>query len=164
MSIDKEKLKDSGGRPLTQSLFLEFGYNTDFAVYTWTDEDKEYKGKIYPSLKKLFLEEEDPTEYRFAKKHLLGWKHWQRLNDNKALRIHFDEWREELEVYIRSQGLRSVIDQSEGNFQAAKYLAEKGWEKNRVGRPSKQDAERERRINDGMQDFLGDVARLSDYT
>src|SRR5690606_19789684 len=163
MEINKERLKDSGGRPLTQSLFLEFGYNTDFAVYTWADEDKLYKGTVYPSLKRLFLEEEDPTEYRFSKKYLLGWSHWQRLNANKALRIHFDDWRDELEIYIRSQGLRSIIDMSEDNFQAAKYLAEKGWEKNRVGRPSKQEFEREKRINSGLTDFLGDVERLKQY-
>ena len=163
MKIDKTKLKDSGGRYLTQSLFLEFNYNTDFAVFTFDDEDKQYKGKTYCSLKKLFLEEEDPTEYRFAKKYLLGWAHWQRLNGNEALRKHFDEWREELEVYLRSQGLKAVIDMSEDNYQAAKYLAEKGWDKNKVGRPSKKDQEREKRINDGMSEFVGEIKRLSDY-
>lgn len=163
MKIDKTKLVDFQGRPLTQGLFLEFNYNTDFAVFTFNDEDKEYKGNIYPSLKKLFLACEDPTEYVFAKTYLLNWAHWQRMNENKALRKHFDEWREELEIYLRSQGMRSIIDMSEDNYQAAKYLAEKGWEKRGVGRPSKQEQERERRINEGVEDYFSDVVRLGDY-
>ncbi|MFM0827351.1 hypothetical protein, partial [Klebsiella oxytoca] len=64
MKIDKKLLKDTMGRPLTQGLFLEIGYNTEYAVYTLEDEDKEYKGKTYPALKKLYLACEDPTEYK----------------------------------------------------------------------------------------------------
>lgn len=164
MSINKSKLKDTMGRPLTQGLFIDFNYDDKYAVYTLDEEDKKYKGVVYPSLKKLYLECEDPTEYQFAKKHLLGWRHWKRLKENKALSKHFDEWGEELEIYLRSQGMRSIIDMSEDNYQAAKFLAEKGWDKRGAGRPAKGDADREARINDGMQDFLGDVVRLKDYT
>src|SRR5690606_3779091 len=140
MVIDKNKLIDTMGRPLTQSLFLECGYNVQYAVFTFNDDDKEYEGRIYPSLKKLYLESEDPTEYRFAKKYLLGWKHWRRLNDNAILRTHFDEWREELEVAMRSEAINSIIDMTtsdQGNFQAAKWLADRGWDKRGAGRPSK---------------------------
>lgn len=163
MKIDKSKFKDSGGRYLTQSLFLEFNYNVDLAVYTFDGEDKTYKGIVYPSLKRLYLESEDITEYTFAKTHLYNWEHWQRMKENKLLRKHFDEWEDELEIYLRSQGLRSVVEMSENNFQAAKYLSERGWDKRGVGRPSKGDQAKEDRIRDGMADFTNDIIRLENH-
>lgn len=162
--IEKSKLKDGRGHPLTQSLFIEIGYNTEFAVYTLDDEDKDYNGITYPSLKKLYLNHEDPIEYDFANTYLLGWKHWQRLNANKVLRGHFEEWREELELKLRSQGVQDVINliAEDKSFQAAKWLADKGWDKRPAGRPSKAEIEKEKamqaRINN---EFADDVARLS---
>lgn len=164
--IEKSKLKDTMGRPLTQGLFLELNYDTEYAVYTFNDEDKTYKGVLYPSLKKLYLAEEDPTEYEFAKKHLLGWKHWQRMNENKVLREHFDEWREELEISIRAGAIMSIRDMTaEGtNFQAAKWLADRGWDKRGAGRPSKSEIDREKRINSRIGDELeADILRMSDF-
>lgn len=161
--INKEDLKDSMGRPLTQSLFLEVGYDTDKAVFTLKDEDFFYEGHTYPSLKRLFLQCEDPTEYLFAKTHLLGWSHWQRLNNNKLLAKHFREWREELEVALRSQAILNIIDcaSEDKGFQAAKWLADRGWEKRGAGRPSKEEALREQRIAERIEDeFAGDVVRL----
>ena len=163
MKIEKKRLKDSMGRPMTQSLFLEIGYHTDRAVYTLKDEDHEFEGNTYLSLKRLFLEMEDPTEYEFGNTYLLGWQHWQRLNANKALSQHFEAWREELELQLRAQGIRAIIDQSadEKGFQAAKWLADKGWDKNKVGRPSKHDKKREERMEARLEDeFKGDVVRL----
>ncbi|AFE86219.1 hypothetical protein [Salinivibrio phage CW02] len=160
--MDKNKLKDTQGRPLTQSLFLEIGYS-NYAVYTIDqDEDYTYKGKVYPSLKRLFLECEDPTEYEFANKHLLGWSHWQRLCRNKILNKRFEEWREELEVKLRSQGIKQAIANAKnGGFQASKWLSEGGWDKAKPGRPSKEDKERHERIQSRVDDELQqDVAYL----
>lgn len=82
---DRSRFRDRTGKYITQSLFLENGYNTELAVYTLTDEDKEYKGKVYPSLRRLFLECMDPTEYVFATTYLWGWEHWQRICANKMM-------------------------------------------------------------------------------
>lgn len=163
MKVDKKRFKDSSGRPLTQSLFIENGYRTEFAVYTLKDDDHEYKGNTYYSLKKLFLELEDPTEYEFANMYLLGWSHWRRLNENKLMTKHFEEWREELELSLRAQGIRAIIDQAadEKGFQAAKWLSDRGWSKNVVGRPSKSEKVREERMQARLDDeFQGDVIRL----
>ena len=162
MNIDKSKLVDDRGRPLSQSLFLEVGY-TDFAVYTTKDYDHEYKGKVYPSLKRLYLEHEDVTEYSFANKYLLGWSHWKKICGNKILSKQIDEWREELEVKIRSQAVRDIIDQSadSGSFQAAKWLADRGWDKRAAGRPSKKEAQKEARIKEKVNsEFEEDNVRL----
>ncbi len=164
--IDKEKLQDTMGRPLTQSLFLELQYS-DYAVYTLKEDDYEYKGKVYPSLKKLYLKEEDPTEYAFATKYLLGWQHWKRLCENKAIAKHIDEWREELELKLRCQAIRDMQNlcaSESGNYSAAKFLADRGWEKRGAGRPSKADKERHLRVEERLdQEFGADVARMEDY-
>lgn len=163
MTIDKEQLQDTMGRPLTQSLFLELGYS-EYSVYTLKEHDYAYKGKNYPSLKRLYLKEEDVTEYEFATKHLLGWQHWKRLCENKQIRKHIDDWREELELKIRAQAIRDMqnLCASEGgNFSATKFLADRGWEKRGAGRPSKQDKEREDRLADRLSDeFSADIIRL----
>lgn len=160
--MEKDKLRDTLGRPLTQSLFLEVGYS-DYAVYSIDqDEDYEYKGKTYPSLKRLYLECGDPTEYEFANKHLLGWKHWQRLKANKVLAKRFKEWEEELEVRLRSEGIKNAIEHAKtGTFQAAKWLADKGWDVKGAGRPTKGQTEREARIEERLVDeYADDVAYL----
>ena len=157
----KDQMYDSTNRPITQSMFLEIGY-TDAAIYTLKEDDYEYNGKIYPSLKKLYLLTEDPTEYEFAKTYLLGWRHWLRLCENKVIRKHIDEWREELEVKLRSKAVMQAIkNANKGGFQAAKWLADKGWDGKRAGRPSKADVEKERKIAANInQEYAGDVVRL----
>ena len=161
---DKSKLLDSTGRPLTQSLFLEIAYS-DYAVFTLKEQDYEYKGKVYPSLKALYLKEEDPTEYSFATKYLLGWQHWKRLCENKAIAKHIEEWREELELKIRSQAVRDMVNMcasENGNYSAAKFLADRGWDKRAAGRPSKKDKEAHLRMEERLADeFEADLKRLN---
>lgn len=161
--IDKEQLQDTMGRPLTQSLFLELGYS-EYSVYTLKEHDYTYKGKNYPSLKRLYLKEEDPTEYLFATRHLLGWNHWKRLCENKQIRKHIDEWREELELKIRAMAVRemqSLCGSESGNFSAAKFLADKGWNKQSAGRPKKNELERDAAIAERVaSEFDEDFKRM----
>ncbi len=162
---NKSKLKDSGGRPLTQGLFLEVGYNYETAVYSLKDEDHETdEGKVYPSLKRLYLELEDPTEYAFATQYLSGWGQWKRIINNKNLRKHVDEWREELELKLRSQAVQDIIQMSadEKGFQAARWLADRGWDKKGAGRPKKDTSEHDNKMQKRLEDeFSADIVRLS---
>ena len=160
--IDKTKLKASNGVPLTQGLFLEIGYG-EFSVFTTKDDDYEYQGKLYPSLKRLYLEMEDVNEYEFATTYLLGWAHWQRMCANKLILKHIEEWRYELELKLRSRAIKAVKDKigTEQGINAAKWIAEKGWDKKGVGRPSKQEEAREKRISEELDvDWAGDLARV----
>ena len=145
MVVPKSQLKGSTGLPITESLFLECGYNPD-AVYSLKEEDCDYNGKIYPSIKLLYLSEvTSPVdgEYDFANKYFLNWSHWERICRNKRLRAYIDEWRDELEVKLRSKGLSQVISHAEeGNYQAAKWLAEGMFSKRGAGRPTKEEKER----------------------
>lgn len=165
MQPDKKTMLDVRGRPLTQSLFLELGYQEDFAIYTLKDWDWQYNGKTYPSIKRLYLAHDDPLEYDFATTYFLGWNHWLRLCENKAIRKFINEWRTELELKLASQSIRNIIDMTadEKGFQAAKYVAERGWNKNPVGRPKKDtsdyDAKVEERLN---EEFGDDVKRLKE--
>lgn len=160
----KDQLKDTTNRPLTQSLFLEFGYNTQYALFTLNDDDKTYEDKVYYSLKRFYLAMEDPTEAIFARRCLLGWRHWKRLCENKLFQPYLEEWRDELDYQMRSGAIRSIIDQSENNFQAAKWLADRGWEKRQAGRPSKAEKERQETVNQRILEELEDtVVRMDNY-
>jgi len=161
VEIDKARLLDINGRPLTQSLFLEIGY-TDYAVYTFKDQDHIWNGKVYPSIKALYLELNDPTEYVFTNQYLLGWSHWKRLLENKLIRKEIEEWREELEVKLRCSGVQNAITSAKsGSFQAAKWLADRGWDTRGAGRPSKAEVEREKQFQVTVdKEYSADIIRL----
>jgi hypothetical protein len=165
MHPSKKQFISHGNIPYTQKLFLEIGYDVDVAIYTLKEYDYEYEGKTYPSIKRLYLEMEDIPEYNFANTYFYSWNHWQRISNNKEIKKFVDEWRNELELKLRSQSIRTILDMTsdERGFQAAKYVAEKGWEKGQVGRPKKdtseQDAKQEKRLHN---EFAQDVARLKE--
>jgi hypothetical protein len=161
----REQMLDKSGKPITQSLFLEVGYS-DEAIYTLKEIDYTYNGKLYKSMKLLYMEMADPTEYEFATTYLLGWKHWMRICENKILRKHIDEWREELEVKLRCEAARQVMSQAKsGSFQASKWVADKGWGARGAGRPSKLEQEKHKRINEVIEnEYQSDVVRMFKQT
>lgn len=160
---DRTKFKDPSGKLLTQSLFLENGYNTEYAIYTLTDEDKEYKGKTYPSLRRLYLECMDPTEYEFATKYLWGWNHWQRIAANNLMTEHINDWRMELEVKLRSMAVKSIVIGALGSYNAAKWVADGSWKQAR-GRPSKAELAKEKRLRERVaQEADEDGDRIVDF-
>ena len=161
MTYERSDFTDARGRYLTLSLFLEIEYKEE-ALYTLKDYDHEYNGKIYPSLKKLYLEVGDPTEYQFATKHLAGWDHWQKIIGNKILLQEVEKWRTELEMKLRSEAVRTIYGQSrKGSVTAAKWLAERGWDDRPAGRPSKAEIEKQTKIiQDVQNEFEQDYARL----
>ena len=143
--IDKKRFRDENNRYIVQGLFLEDRYNTDLAVFTYDGEDKLYKGKTYPSLKKLYLEHSDPVEYDFAITYLADWPHWERLVANKTVGAEIDKWRNELRLKLMSDGVNSLINLAlqKESYQASKYLADHGWDVKERGRPSKEEIEGE---------------------
>jgi len=157
------------GNFITQGLFYELCYaSPKNAIYTLKDEDMEItvEGEVrqLQSIKQLYLECEDPTEYEFATKYLGGWKHWQRLcNKTTNLHPYIEDWREELEVKLRSKGVKSMIkhSMSDKGQQAAKWLSDKGWAEKKRGAPSKEEKARELKIQTRMVDVLDhDLSRL----
>lgn len=160
---DKSKFKDSGGRYLTQSLFLEYGYDTKYAVYTLADADKEYDGVLYPSLKRLYLQTADPTGYEFANTYLYNFEQWERITANKTLYAEIEQWERELEVLLRSRAIKQIMSLGYDSFQAAKWAADGHWNVKR-GRPSKAEQERERAIREeALRDASDDASRVLQF-
>ena len=161
--IDKSKMYDSlGVKSLTQSLFLEAVYEEDRAIYTLKEQEHTLNGKTFLPIKRYYLEMEDPTEYEFANTYFLNWNHWQRITENRILRKHIDEWREELELKLRTRAIRNMIKSAdEGNYQASKWLADRGWNTRGAGRPSKSELEAEKKIQSSINNEYGaDIIRL----
>lgn len=157
---DKALFKEDG-RPRTQSLFLEVVY-ADSAVYTLKEHDHEWNGRVFPSLKRLYIEAEDPAEYDFANKYLLNWQHWIRIQENKLLVKHVAEWREELEMKLRSRAVKEMAKAAQaGNYQATKWFVDKGWETRPAGRPSKAEIAGEKaKLAKIGEEFSADVHRM----
>lgn len=150
--------KSTEGRWLTKALFWEERHPSYTPSFTLKSESIEKDGIIYPSLKQMYLEYADPTEYSFAVEVIGDWDHWQTICDGYFFKPLIKKWREELEIKLRSQAVKAIINtaSTEGakGTTAAKYVAEKGWEK-RAGRPSNAEVEAERKIHAGIK---GEVA------
>jgi predicted transcriptional regulator len=53
---------------------------------------------------------------------------------------------------------------ADDNFQANKWLSDRGWEKRGAGRPSKQEKLKEERMQQRIEDeFSADIKRMQDY-
>jgi hypothetical protein len=105
-----------------KELFVEF--NTKPGVARYTLKDHEYKG--CPSLKQLFLQTRDTTEYLFATQYFDGWQHWEQLSKTVWLSPYVTQWRTELNLLLEAEQVARLIKTSEGTskeaFAAQKYL------------------------------------------
>ena len=147
--------KDDKGGFRTLSLFLEIDYDKDHCMYTLKDYDHEWKGRKCLSLKLLYLEMADPTEYAFAEKYFYNWSHWQKICRNTKLKKYVDEWRDELEVKLKSLGVRNMIStaytgSSKDMTAASKWLSDKGWDKRKAGAPTAAETVRQQKIHAGV--------------
>lgn len=158
------KFKDSMNRWLTSGLFYEVGeVASPFAMYTLQDEDREAKGKTYPSIKKAYMSCTDPTEYEFANKYLGGWSHWKEIQESPPMKKHIAEWREEFEIKMRAEAIKGIalIAKTEKGYQAAKYLADCGWKLRAAGAPSKEEKEGfKRQMTEANKIVSNDAERL----
>jgi hypothetical protein len=158
-------LKDNDGRYRTMSLFYEKRSDSFTPIWTLKDEDYEVDGVTYPSLKKIYFSYDHipGLEYEFAQETFKSWDHWIKLC-NSQLRGIFTEWREELDIKLKASAIRSVIKASSrgdaAGVSAARYIAERGYAAKR-GRPSKEELERTKRIEAGVEKELeSDIERI----
>jgi hypothetical protein len=122
------------------------------------------------SLKKLYLEENDPTEYLFAIKIFGNYSHWERLVKCAWFKPHLQVWRKELELKLQAEGVQHLrqIAASGGpkGLNAAKFLAQKTWmdthdKKPGRGRPRQEeiDAQMKEEVQK-ERDTLAEMERL----
>lgn len=155
-------MKTPQGNYITQGLFLELQYD-ESAIYTLKDEDYEYKDKLYPSIKRLYLEMEDVVEYDFATTYFCGWDHWQRICANRLLTSKIQTWRDELDLKLRSRAFKQILQrtQTEQGMVANKWIADKGWIKTGAGRPSKETLAQEKSYREAaLNEYSADVVRI----
>lgn len=145
--------------------------NAEEVLYSLSKNDKTLPdGRVIPSLYRLYMACPDVTEYEFANKYFDGWSHWKQISEAWYMKNLVKEWREELEVKIRSDALKMIeaeaVSDSKYAYSANRYLADLGWKpdgktsKGR-GRPSKQQiADEATRIATEEHDVMNDLKRL----
>jgi len=141
----KDLISEGNNLHRTGSLFKElYRLGKQQPIWTVKDYDLVQDGITYPSLKELYLECEDPTEYKFAIKVFDSWIAWEKIREHGGVKERFlNRWRKELDVRLVSKGIRTIvgeINKGKGSFNSAKYLIEQGWIKQKPmkkGRPSK---------------------------
>ena len=165
-SDHSSKFRNKQGVLYTRALFLEQQdiMSEDNAIL-YTLKNHDHRG--YPSLKRLYLQEEDPTEYRFACRYFDSWDHWLKLLEAPWFKPYISAWRQELELKLRAEGLSRILaeardDKSKGALRANEFLVNKGWqEKAEKGRPSKEEKARHLKEEaDLNRRILEDAVRL----
>lgn len=158
------KFKTAQGVFVLRGLFYEETL-ADKTGVLYTLKDQDHEG--YPSLRRLYLETADPTEYTFAMKYLSGWAHWERLCESDWFVPYINRWRKELELTLRAKALSNIIDMAEAggkeSFNANKYLLNSSWkvgEHRAVGRPTKQDIKSKALQMIDAQEIKNDAKRL----
>ena len=162
------KYLDAQGRYRTESLFAETtkAYESYPPEFTLSDKDRTRNGAPLISLKRLYMEHSDPTEYSFAMDVFGSWEHWVKLQKCKWFQPYLTKWRTDLETKIVSDAIRSIqviarADGSKSQLTAAKWLAERQFAKGKKGRPSKEDIAREtKRILEHTEEIDEDADRL----
>lgn len=132
-----------GNQRYLKALFFEMtGSDKSTVLYTLKDVDHEG----YPSLYRLYMELDDPTEWEVAQQLMDGWEHWEMLCACGWFKPFVERWRKELQLRMMSKALVRIKSEaktgSKESFGANKYLLEKGWEPKETskygrGRPSK---------------------------
>lgn len=130
-----DDFKDSHGRWRTSSLFLETNEDESAytSVFTLADDDKD--GRL--SVKKLYMELGDPTEYLPAMRIFGAVGLWEKLCKTRWFKPHVEKWRVELQARIRSEAVGTIRDAcvtggvSAQQLNAAKWLALQEWNENK---------------------------------
>lgn len=144
---NKLLFKNASGVHMLKPIFYELDDSEKvWAQYSLKDYDHIVDGKIYPSIRKLYVDFEDPTEYDFACTYFDNWNHWTKMTQASFFQSYLKEMREELDVKLRARSLSKIKQTAESDgkdsLQANKFLIQGGWktpvEKSQVGRPTKQ--------------------------
>lgn len=173
--LDSERVfKNASGAWLLKPLFYEYTTDgKDRVLYTMKTEDHEVviendfgepEVRVYPSLRRLYMEMGDESEFLFAQTYFGGWPHWKRLLTCSWFLDHLSEIREELAARNAAENLIAIRSKAkDGNFQANKYLLEQGWKpKGDVGRPTKDRIRREaEKLSKNDSEVHADFERVS---
>ena len=164
--FDRTNFVDNRGYALTQGLFWELRHPDYPATFTLKEQDMVKKGVTYYSLKKIYLEIADITEYEFAMEVFGSWDHWLKIQKSGTIMEYVNQWRVELEIKLRSQAIKAMktvaLEGGDKGISSAKWIAEGKWKGSSRGRPSKEEVEREKKIHAGIEsDINKDYERMT---
>jgi hypothetical protein len=165
--ISNPFLFDTGHKKL-RALFYETTL-ADKSHVLYTLKNRDHSG--YPSLYRLYMEMDDPTEYNFAVAYLDGWDHWLTLCECAWFKPYVQAWRKELEVRTKARALKAVRDLADNpdakeHYQASKFLIQSGWVEKTAGRkgagrPSKEDVKKEAtRLAEEQRELADEMSRV----
>lgn len=127
------KFRNDRGVRLLKGLFWEVALSKDAVLYTLRRDDREVTFpdgtvKVLPSIRRLYLETMDPTEYEFANKYFEDFEHWELVSRSPFLVDYVESWRKELKIKIKSEAYKQIAQEAfmggRNSFQANKYLYE----------------------------------------
>ena len=148
--------KDKMGRWRSLSMFWENRHPDYDPIFTLKEED--HKG--LPSLYRLYMETEDPTEFKFAEAHLGGWTHWKSFKDAKWFKPHIEAWRAELKVRMESKRYHEMKRvQSEAEYNSPQYIQATKWLAERYGEAPAKPVKRGRPSKDEVKGHLKQEAQ-----
>lgn len=136
---------------MLSNLFWEKALPDEKASCLYTIKNYDHKG--LPSLKRLYMETGDLTEYTFALLYMEDFQHWEKLCAQRWFKEYIEQWRKELALKIQSEAVRNIIleaadPKSRSKFAANKWLIENGFAGTKTagvttrGRPKKEDLHR----------------------
>jgi len=103
-----------------------------------------------------FLEFKDPTGYFFAEAWLNdGYRKWPSFIKSYGTVAEIKEWQETLSVRLQAEGILKIASQKD-SFQAAKWLADKGW----AEKHDKRTKEAKKQAERAHEEVQEDMARL----
>jgi len=168
----REVMKDDFGRYRTATLFWETRRSADDRseryppLFTLKPTPFEHEGVVYPSLKAIYMSYDHiPNfEYDFAMDVFGSWDHWKKL-EGSIIKEHIKAWREELEIRIKADAMKTVLAQSrdtDKGLAAARALLAGEDKGTKRGRPSKEEVARQQKIDARVRETLEeDMARLN---
>ena len=153
--------KSTNGIYYTKQLFYETAdVEREFVLYTLKDQDHEG----HPSLRRLYMEIADETEFKVADTLFAGWPHWKKLLQCQWFLEYLNEWREELRVKQASSSLSALLQKAaQGDSKVNQYLLDRKLreEKAGVGRPTRAKIKQEAALMiQDKEDIKEDLKRL----
>lgn len=117
---------------------------------TMTREAKDFYRAEYLSM-------DDPSGYFFAETWIEdGFRKWVDMQNAYGVKDELKEWKNTLEMKLQAQGILNIARQKDTSFQAAKWLADRGWSE----KGDKRTKEHKKKTQETLDHIKEDMERL----
>lgn len=165
---DKSRFRNHLRQFYTRGLFLESFNHPQPAgcipMYTLSDEDIEDDGVYYYSIRRLYLNKGDMTEYSFGETYFYNYKHFEHLMKSQYFSDIIISARKELDLKLTGELLKKIQEKASlGDLNAQKFLVSRSWEPQEAkrGRPSTRQIKTEaKKLLKEMTPFDEDYERI----